>query len=82
MSQELLSCRGPPPSYSVFLYEQMPLSKLKTLKEVRSHQLFTVAQFLDTLSQSDFFEQNMLCELYLHEVDHPMNIQFKGIHLF
>ena len=25
LSQELLSCRGPSPSYSIFLYEQMPL---------------------------------------------------------
>ena len=49
LSQELLSCRGPSLSYSVFLYEQMTLFKLKSLKEGRPHQLFTVPQFLDTL---------------------------------
>ena len=54
----------------------MTLFKLKYLKEGRPHQLLIVPLFLDTLSQSDFFEQNLLCELYTHEVACPMNIVF------
>ena len=93
LSQKLLSCRGPYPSYLVFLYEQMTLFRLKSLTEGRDHQLVTIPQFLDTLSQSDFSKQNLLCEFYLHEVACPMNIQFnpiphigdvhlRGIHFF
>ena len=66
LSQELLSCRGSYPSYSVLLYDEITLYNLKYLKEGRPHQLVTVPQFLDTLSQSDFFEKNLLCELYLY----------------
>ena len=57
----------------------MTLFKLKDIKEGRPHQLVTILQFLDTLSQSDFSEQNLLCELYLHEVAYPMYIQFNPI---
>ena len=46
---------------------------------MKAHHFFTVPQILDTLSQSDLSEQSMLCELYLHELACPMNIQFNTI---
>ena len=35
----------------------------------------TPPQFLDTFTQSDFFEQKLLCELYLHEMARLMDPQ-------
>ena len=36
LTQKLLSCRAPYPSYPVFLFEQMTMFKIKALKEGRS----------------------------------------------
>ena len=35
--QKLLGCRSPYPSYTIFIYEQMTLFKLKELKEGRPY---------------------------------------------
>ena len=77
--QELLICRSLSPCYFVFLYEQLNLFKLKALKEGRPHHLVTIPQFLDTLAQSDFSKQNILCILYLHELVCFMNVSFNPI---
>ena len=39
LSREMMSCRAPYPSYPVFLYEQMTMFKLKSIKEGRPYQL-------------------------------------------
>ena len=66
LNLELLSCRSPSPSHPVFLFEQMIMFQIKALKEGRPWQIVT-PQFLETFTQSEFFEQNLLCELYLHD---------------
>ena len=73
-SMELMSFRDPSPSYSVFLYEQLNLFRLKALKEGRPYQLTPSAQFLETFMERSFTEQNLLCEFYLHEMDFPMDL--------
>ena len=55
LTQELLSCRAPSPSYPVFPFEQMALFKIIVLKEGRSWQIVTPSQFIETFTRSDFF---------------------------
>jgi len=71
-----LACRGPSPSYLVFLYEQLTLFKLKSLTKDRPHKVVQVFDFLDVFSQSDLVDQHLLCELYLHEHAFQTDRQF------
>ena len=64
---ELLSWKFPSLSYLVFLFEQMILFQIKALKEGRPLQIVTPSQFLKTFTQSELSEQNLLCELHLHD---------------
>ena len=72
LSQELLGTKVPSSSYPVFLFEQFIWFKLKDVKEGRPYEIATSAKFLETFMASDFIEQNLLCELYLHEMDCPL----------
>ena len=71
LSWELMSSRAPSPSYPVFLYEQFTWFKMKALKEGRPYEVASSDQFLETFMKSSFTEQNLLCELYLHEMVSP-----------
>ena len=71
LSQELLGTRMPSSSYPIFLFEQFVWFKLKAVKEGRSFEITTSAKFLETFFGSNFEDQNLLCELYLHEMDFP-----------
>ena len=73
LTQELLICRAPSPSYPVFLFEHMTLFKIKALKEGISWEIVTPSQFLETFTQGNFSEQNLLCELYLNEIAYLMD---------
>ena len=73
LSRELLGTRMPSSSYPVFLFEQFVWFKLKAMKEGRSFEITTLAKFLETFFGSNFEDQNMLCELYLHEMACPMD---------
>ena len=73
LSQELLGTRVPSPSYPVFLFEQFVWFKLRAVKEGRSFEITTSAKFLETFLRSNFEDQNLLCELYLHEMAFPMD---------
>ena len=73
LSQELLSTRAPYPSYPVFLFEQFIWFKLKAVKEGRPYEMETSAQFLETFMESNFIKQNLLCEIYLHEMACPLD---------
>ena len=46
---------------------------MKELKEGRPYEVASLDQFLETLMKSSFTEQNLLCELYLHEMVFPLN---------
>ena len=73
LSRELMSSIAPSPSCPVFLYEQFTWFKLKALKEGRPYEVASSDKFLETFMESNFTEQNLLCELYLHEMDCPMD---------
>ena len=68
LSQELLGTRVPSSSYPVFLFEQFVWFKLRAMKEGRSFEITTSAKILETFLRSNFEDQNLLCELYLHEM--------------
>ena len=73
LSQELLGTRNPSSSYPVFLFEQFVWFKLKAVQEGSSFEITTSAKFLETFFGSNFEEQNLLCELYLHEMACPLD---------
>ena len=70
--QELMRSIAPSPSYPVFLYEQFTWFKMKELKEGISYEVASSDQFLETFMKSSFTEQDILCDLYLHEMDFSM----------
>ena len=73
LSQELLGTRVPSSSYPVFLFEQFVWFKLRAVKEGRSFEIRTAEKILKTFLRSNFEDQNLLCELYLHEMACPLN---------
>ena len=73
LSQEILGTRRPSPSYPIFLFEQFVWFKLKAVKEGRSFEITTSAKCLETFFGSNFEDQNLLCELYLHEMACPQD---------
>jgi len=73
LSQELLGTRVPSSSYPVFLFEQSVWFKLRVVKEGRSFEITTSAKILETFLRSNFEDQNLLCELYLHEMACPLD---------
>ena len=73
LSQELLGTRVPSSSYPVLLFKQFVWFKLRAVKEGSSFVITTSAKFLETFLRSSFEDQNLLCELYLHEMACPLN---------
>ena len=73
LSQELLGSRVPFSSYPVFLFEQFVWFKLRAMKEGRSFEITTSAKFWEIFLRSNFKDQNLLCELYLHEMACPLD---------
>ena len=55
------------------MFEQFVWFKLRVLKEGRSFEITTSAKFLETFFGSNFEDQNLLCELYLHEMAFPLD---------
>ena len=55
----------------VFLFEQFIWFKLMFVKEGRPYEIATSTKFLETFLESDFEKNNLLCELYLHELACP-----------
>ena len=51
--EQVLICRIPSPSFSLFLYEQMTLFKIKVVKEGRPHKIELNFDFMDTFSHSE-----------------------------
>ena len=75
LSQELLATRVPSSSYPVFLFEQFIWFKLRAVKEGRPYEIATSAKFLETFLESNFKDQNLLCELDLHELACILDLQ-------
>ena len=73
LSHELLGTRVPSSSCPVFLFKKFIWFKLRAVKEGRSYEIATSSKFLETFLGSDFEDQNLLCELYLHEMACPLD---------
>ena len=63
----------PSSSYPLFLFKHFIWFKLKAIKEGIPYEIATLAKFLETFLASDFIEQNLICELYLHELSCPLD---------
>ena len=74
--QELLSCRGPSPSYQICLQEQLNLFKIKAIKEGRPCEMVKTPEFPQVFTQSDFIDQHFLCEIYLYKLSYIMDVVF------
>ena len=79
ISQELLGTRVPSSSYPLFSFEQFIWFKLRVVKEGRPYEITTSAKFLERFLESDFEDQNLLCELYLHELACPLDLHSNPI---
>ena len=73
LSQEILGTRVPSSSYPVFLFEYFVWFKLRVVKEGMSFEITTSTKFLEMFLRSNFEDQNLLCELYLHEMACPLD---------
>jgi len=69
--QRLLANRKPSFNYSVFLRERLAFLQVKVIRDGLPHQVSTPQQFIETFAVASNSEQNLLCELYLHNEAMP-----------
>lgn len=78
LAQEVMSCRPPASSYSLFLHERFLFSCLESIKKEISHEIEDGVQFLQILRAHGVPTQRLMCELYMHEyllrVDREFNL--------
>lgn len=68
LTLNLLGCRWPSPSYPIFLWERYFLFQMKDAMEDMPYLCSSTRTFLDVLYSSDFDDQSLLCELFLHNI--------------
>jgi len=66
LSSEILSCRPPSASYSMFLQERVLQRKFSLVMSDLVENTETVEGFMTTYTRSNDEDKNFLCELYLH----------------
>lgn len=66
LCQRMLAARKPSFNYATFLRERLAFIQLKAIKEGRPYQVITSDQFMATFARAPKNDQNLLCELYLH----------------
>jgi len=64
--QRLLATRKPSFNYAIFLRERLMFLQMKAVRDGIPHQVITSDQFMQTFAEAPKNDQNMLCELYLH----------------
>jgi len=62
----MLATRKPSFNYAIFLRERLMFLQMKAIRDGRSHQIVTSDQFMKTFAEALKNDQNLLCELYLH----------------
>lgn len=62
----MLATRKPSFNYATFFRERLAFIQLKAIKDGRPHQVVTAEQFMQTFAEAPKSDQNLLCELYLH----------------
>ena len=55
----------------MFLRECLAFLQVKAIKDGRPHQVSTPQQFIETFTEASNSDQNLLCELYLHNEAMP-----------
>ena len=61
-----LATRKPSFNYATFFRERLTFLQIKAVREGRPHQVVTSEQFMQTFAEAPKNDQNLLCELYLH----------------
>lgn len=78
MVQRVLATRKPSFNYAVFLRERLAFLQIKAIRDGRPYQVGTPDQFIEAFIEAPNNDQNLLCELYLHNEampeDRVMNI--------
>jgi hypothetical protein len=78
LAQEVMACRPPASSYSLFLHERFLFFCLESIKNEISHEIEDGVQFLQILRAHDVPTQHLMCELYMHgyllRVDREFNL--------
>ena len=78
MVQRIRATRKPFFNYEIFLRERLTFLQIKAVRDGRPHQVTTSEKFIETFTQAPNNDQNLLCELYLHNEamfeDRKMNI--------
>ena len=73
-----MATRKPSFNYAVFLRERLAFLQIKAIRDGRPYQVDTPDQFIETFKEAPHNDQNLLCELYLHNEampeDRAMNI--------
>ena len=64
--QRLLATKKPSFNYFVFLAEHLAFLQVKAIRDGGPHEVSTPQQFIETFAAASASEQNLLCELYLH----------------
>lgn len=77
--QILLATRKPSFNYSVLLAECITFLQIKAVRDGRTHEVSTSHQFIETFAAASISEQNLLCELYLHNEAMPEDRKFNLI---
>ena len=73
--RKLLAARKPSLNYSLFLIERLVYFQLKEIKDGRPHEVFISKQFVQNFTEASTSDQDLLCELYLHNEANPENIK-------
>lgn len=64
--QRILATRKPSFNYAVFLRERLTFLQLKAVRDGRPYEVITSYQFIETFTEAPKNDQNLLCELFLH----------------
>lgn len=68
LALSLLECKQPSPSYPMFLWERYYLFQFRAVCENRFYMGSLTRTFLEIFRSYDFDDQNLLCELFLHNM--------------
>lgn len=63
----------------MFLGEHLSFLQIKAVRDGRPHEVTTQQQFIETFAAASVSEQNLLCELYLHNEAMPEDRKFNLI---
>jgi hypothetical protein len=66
MMQQLMATRKPSCNYSLFLMERLMWFQIKSILEVKPHEVISSIDFIQTFEAASTRDQHLLCEAYFH----------------